>query len=347
MQEIKPVSQIKINDEILITYRDINRNNKEYVLNNGIVIQKISDILTVKVLDDNSNVWNDFNVRSKKWKNYIYKKYISRSTSMKGKNNWSKGRIPPNKGMSNKEFFGNQKAIEISKKLSRKSKNYFSDPYYEISRRNRNEKISDSLKGRKITWSTYDRTGIPHSEETKILISQKIKQNYIDDPSLKDKVRHVGKQNHMYGKHHSEETRKKISETLKKRYSNDLNLKEMLRLNGAKSMLSQNRKRPKTELEVQKFLYSKGIEFQDNYIIKYYEYDFFVPQYNILIEVQGDYWHANPEIYSEKKLLLHQKEKRIRDIQKRTFAENMGFQLIEIWEKDIKNGNFDVLGELC
>lgn len=55
-----------------------------------------------------------------------------------------------------------------------------------------------------------------------------------------------------------------------------------------------------------------------------------------LIEFYGDYWHTNPEIYDET-FLIHGKE--ARDIWKKDeikvkMAENNGYQVLIIWEKD-------------
>ena len=133
---------------------------------------------------------------------------------------------------------------------------------------------------------------------------------------------------------------------IKERYKNDVKYRKQLRLNGVKSQLSQNRKTPETEILIEQELNRLKVDYTHHFIIEYYEFDFFIPLKNILIEVQGDYWHGNPLFYEEKDLLEHQKGKKIRDIQKKTFAENRGYKVLEIWENDIKKNNFSSIKEI-
>lgn len=76
--------------------------------------------------------------------------------------------------------------------------------------------------------------------------------------------------------------------------------------------------------------------------------DFFLPKYNLVIECYGDYWHANPAIYSSgqpifKHLLVDDIWERD-DIRKNTFLNN-GYSFISFWESDIKN-NINELKEI-
>jgi len=69
-----------------------------------------------------------------------------------------------------------------------------------------------------------------------------------------------------------------------------------------------------------------GIEHQTQYRPEGYSrtYDEFIPPHT-LIEVQGDYWHG-PERPEQQK----------RDAQKAQWAEENGYELMEIWEHEIK-----------
>lgn len=340
---MKPTSKIKINDILLVEYHDINHNIKHYLLEDGTIIKSINEINNVYVLDEVSNIWNSFSIKKKRWKDYIFKDYICRSRSMTGKNTWSKGRIPPNKGLTNKEFFGEEKTRDISNKLSDKSRNYFIDDKYIESRKKRSDKISKSLKGRKRDWYTSGFSGHNHTEKAKTNMGEKIRENYKNDPLLRKKTSHYGAEHGMYGKAHSEESKKLMSIKLKEKYRSDYEYREKARLAGCKSQLSQNRKKPNTEILVENFLNENNIKYIPQFQIDFYVYDLYIPKLNILIEVQGDYWHGNPKFYKEEELPEHQKEKKIRDRQRKTFAENRGYSLIEIWENDIKNNNFSIL----
>jgi len=78
------------------------------------------------------------------------------------------------------------------------------------------------------------------------------------------------------------------------------------------------------ELQVGAALDIIGIEHKSQYRPDGYSciYDEFVPP-NTFIEVQGDYWHSLPK-------------RQQRDAEKRQWAKEHGFELIEIWEHEIK-----------
>ena len=78
------------------------------------------------------------------------------------------------------------------------------------------------------------------------------------------------------------------------------------------------------ELQVAAALDIMGIEHESQHRPNdcRWPFDEFVPP-NILIEVQGDYWHSLPE-------------KQERDAEKAQWAEEHGFNLIAIWEHEIK-----------
>jgi G:T-mismatch repair DNA endonuclease (very short patch repair protein) len=76
---------------------------------------------------------------------------------------------------------------------------------------------------------------------------------------------------------------------------------------------------------------------------KRYFYDLYIPSINLIIEIQGDYWHANPNRYNAEDL-VHYKFADIkaqdiwdRDKVKQDFAISKGYKLIVIWEYFIKN----------
>jgi very-short-patch-repair endonuclease len=69
-------------------------------------------------------------------------------------------------------------------------------------------------------------------------------------------------------------------------------------------------------------------------------YDFYLPKKNILIEIDGDYYHANPEIFQEQNNM--QKRNVKNDAYKDTLALGMGYNLERVWENDLKKN----LGEV-
>lgn len=177
--------------------------------------------------------------------------------------------------------------------------------------------------------------GKTHSEKTKSEISKSLNGVY------------VGTKNPFYGKKHNEKTIEKLRikskqwlidhpEQLKKMIYNSLKKQS----SGFKSSI---------EKTIEEQLVASKVGFRYNKILhKKYQYDFVIGD-DILLEVHGDYWHANPEIYGDGKrsLNLRQIFKIQRDHDKKIWAENHGFKIYYIWETDIKNKNFSVIERIC
>jgi len=70
---------------------------------------------------------------------------------------------------------------------------------------------------------------------------------------------------------------------------------------------------------------------------------------NIILEVYGDYWHANPEKYKENDVMkrgLLAKEIWESDFIRQQLLEEMGYQVQIIWEKDWKLNKESVLFDI-
>jgi G:T-mismatch repair DNA endonuclease (very short patch repair protein) len=95
------------------------------------------------------------------------------------------------------------------------------------------------------------------------------------------------------------------------------------------------------EDRVANFFDDIGVEYQRQFFVARKSYDFRIESTPLIIEINGDYWHANPEIY-EAKDLLNYPEKQVeaeqiwqRDVQKIELAESYGYDVCVIWEKEI------------
>ena len=71
---------------------------------------------------------------------------------------------------------------------------------------------------------------------------------------------------------------------------------------------------------------------------------------NLLIELNGDFWHANPNRYSADDMIERPRQplKKASDIwsqdaRKRSVAENLGFRVVTLWESDLKHDFENVL----
>jgi len=84
------------------------------------------------------------------------------------------------------------------------------------------------------------------------------------------------------------------------------------------------------------------IETQFKFPKYFHKYDILIKGTNIIIEVQGDFWHANPDLYNDNDLLnfpnglkytakfLWEKDQKNID-----YANNQNYIVIQIWENDI------------
>ena len=101
------------------------------------------------------------------------------------------------------------------------------------------------------------------------------------------------------------------------------------------------RKLPGTsKLEVrfaENFLKPLGVNFKYQYEVKEIGrwYDFYLPDHNLIIEIDGSYYHADPRVVSEDKLTpMHKHNMRV-DEYKNRWALAHGIPILRIWEKDI------------
>lgn len=69
-----------------------------------------------------------------------------------------------------------------------------------------------------------------------------------------------------------------------------------------------------------------GLDYEEEYQIEAWTFDFRLPN-NILVDMNGDYWHRLPGRVT-------------RDRKKREFAESKNYKLIWIWEHQMSNGKF-------
>lgn len=64
-----------------------------------------------------------------------------------------------------------------------------------------------------------------------------------------------------------------------------------------------------------------------------YTVDFLFPDVKLIVEVDGDFWHANPSLY--KTIIPMQKRTVDKDKREVTFCKNHGWTLLRFWETDI------------
>jgi G:T-mismatch repair DNA endonuclease (very short patch repair protein) len=92
----------------------------------------------------------------------------------------------------------------------------------------------------------------------------------------------------------------------------------------------------KPEKVTENILKSLGIIHIYQHFDKYYWVDFYLPEFNLLIEVQGDYFHCHPlknfnyNVLNKGKILT-------KDKRKHSYFKNKDIKVLYLWEDDLIN----------
>jgi very-short-patch-repair endonuclease len=134
----------------------------------------------------------------------------------------------------------------------------------------------------------------------------------------------------------TEESKRKLSISQKKRYEDNPKLKEnssIRRINWLKTNLSS--KKSKLELRFESMLKLINLKFINQYEFKKRLFDFYLEDFNILIEVDGDFYHCNPDSKHNEIVYDTQKITKQNDVYKDTLCLEHNISLLRFWEKDI------------
>jgi very-short-patch-repair endonuclease len=101
--------------------------------------------------------------------------------------------------------------------------------------------------------------------------------------------------------------------------------------NGAKSFSDKGKKHSNLELEICNEFQLAGIKTMPQYEIDGYYFDLYLPEYNILVEIDGDFWH--PKSLDECKYDF-QKSNYKKDKRKDKLCKSKNIQLIRIRESE-------------
>jgi very-short-patch-repair endonuclease len=196
---------------------------------------------------------------------------------------------------------------------TRVNKNYFGDPKAP-------KRVAKIIATRKAKFASgeYDH------------VRAAIKQNR-KDPDLGVKISKSAKgipkpkpEGFGVGRIQSKETRDKMSKTA---------IKNILKTGKCK--------RSKLEIAFEMFFILLNIEYKHSFVVQGFSrvfiYDFYLPKFNCLIEVDGDYYHCNPN--SKHSIPIHETQKiNIKnDVLKNKWAKQNDFKLLRFWESDINN----------
>ena len=121
-----------------------------------------------------------------------------------------------------------------------------------------------------------------------------------------------------------------------------------------KKTITSKRKHPQygtSKLEedfAKNFLDKLGIEYVYQFEAKDIGrfFDFYLPSLRLILEIDGDFWHGNPEKYKEEELRGHQKRAKRIDEHKTKWALMHGIPILRFWESDIRKNPKKVMERL-
>jgi very-short-patch-repair endonuclease/predicted nucleic acid-binding Zn ribbon protein len=181
------------------------------------------------------------------------------------------------------------------------------------------EKISNSHLGKIVTKETKQKISI----------------------SSKGKTRNKNRVSPMLGKTQSNYQKQKVKERLDTFYKSGGEPWTKTHTHTSETIEKIFAKKPMNKLEkfVSSILDENNIKYYYQFFLKTKEgtcksYDFKIKNTNILIEIDGDYWHGGPGV---NKHFYKLEETKQNDLLKNQLALDTGFNLIRIWESDIYN----------
>lgn len=158
-----------------------------------------------------------------------------------------------------------------------------------------------------------------------------------------------GEGNPFYGKKHTNKTKSKISKSRKgkgvgknnsmSKIENREKIKEKL-LERIKTNPITYNSRSKDEIKIYEQFKKTFHNTTHTFVVKPYICDIFIPEVNLIVEYNGDYWHCNPQKYASD---YHHGYKNktaeeiwVYDKKKIDILKDKGYNLEIIWESDFK-----------
>jgi len=182
--------------------------------------------------------------------------------------------------------------------------------------------VGNPFYGKEHTQESIDKISISKSGVTT--------SDHMSKPKYREMFSKMKKELWASGK--MEHVRIKMSNLMKQRIANG-------------ELKSYNRS--KAEDEIIEILNDLNVKCEPNYIIESKIFDVYIPQYNLLIEYNGDYWHCNPNKYNSdyinKKKNMTAKEIWEHDKNKLYLAKKNNYTCEVIWESDYKKNKNIIL----
>lgn len=142
---------------------------------------------------------------------------------------------------------------------------------------------------------------------------------------MSDKMSNSAKKREIHGHSghkHTEETKQKIRESNARRLAN-------------KTIKYELTEPMKIFLKLLQKLKIDG--FINEYLFDYYSIDFAYPKLKLAVEIDGDFWHCNPNTRHAEPKHEIQKKNIANDKRKETFLKNKEWSILRFWESDLHN----------
>ena len=246
------------------------------------------------------------------------------SESRKGQKAWKKGISPSEETRRKMRLAGKGKTSWLGKKHSEESKRKMSEVH--IGKRPSEEtrkKISESYKK---VWANLELRKKRAEAHKKIMAS----------PGHRQKMSEASKKNWI-----NPEYRKKIIDFVSTLENREKSRKRILKQFEAGNFPGVQNTKPERQIkeELIKRGYKEGTDFIHQYkFMNKFMCDFCFPQQKVIVEVNGDYWHANPKKYSGKELHPRQRKALGSDKAKEAYitkVDNSSWTFLSFWESDI------------
>lgn len=91
------------------------------------------------------------------------------------------------------------------------------------------------------------------------------------------------------------------------------------------------------EKRFEELLKEIGVKFTPQKVLKNKIFDYYIPSKRILVEVDGDYFHAHPDKYDKNSRNKMQESIVRNDRYKDRLAQGMGYVLYRVWESELKD----------
>lgn len=255
------------------------------------------------------------------------------------------GKPSPKKGIKTGLTPWNKGKTNVYSKETIEKMSGANNPRYGKPSHNKGKKFSDEIK-QKLSQSHKGQTswikGKHHSEESRKRMSISQKKS-MSNPELLKRISQSLKNKYAS----NPELIKQMSEKQKKRFENpeerQKSREAILKLYKSGSFPKQTNTKPEKQIkeELLKRGYKEGEDFIHQYnLMNKFMCDFCFPKQRVIVEVQGDFWHANPRKYPEGSVLHKHQLKGIgRDKSKKAYIttiDNHSWTYLEIWESDIE-----------